>query len=194
MAMRETVRSIRAYFFLAGAISLLVGLRDASQVSKLGDGFLPSSWMAVLWYSVIARLVLGTGYLVAAVRLKAELPRGALWIRRMLLAWIAALVLDAVLIAGVIGMEIGRSEVVGSVSEVGLLDQVLRDPSVLDRPVGDVLAPSLPTLGLGEPLDAAIAMLETASAALVLDAGHPVAVVSRADILRSMTADQDQRR
>ena len=119
MAMRETVRSIRAYFFLAGAISLLVGLRDASQVSKLGDGFLPSSWMAVLWYSVIARLVLGTGYLVAAVRLKAELPRGAIWIRRMLLAWIAALVLDAVLIAGVIGMEIGRSEVVGSV--IGLV-------------------------------------------------------------------------
>jgi cystathionine beta-synthase len=85
-------------------------------------------------------------------------------------------------------------EVVGSVTEVGLLDQVLRDAAVLDRPVEEVLAPSFPTVGLGEPLDAAIATLETASAALVLDGGHPVAVVSRADILRSMTADKEQRR
>ncbi|MCO8129345.1 cystathionine beta-synthase [Acidimicrobiia bacterium EGI L10123] len=85
-------------------------------------------------------------------------------------------------------------EVMGSVTEVGLLDHVLADASVLERPVQDVLGPKFPTLGLGEPIDAAIATLEDASAALVLDAGHPVAVVSRADILRSMTSDQDQRR
>ena len=84
-------------------------------------------------------------------------------------------------------------EVVGAVTEVGLLDQVLQDASILDRPVQDVLGPSFPTVGLGEPLDAAIATLETASAALVLDAGHPVAVISRADVLRSMTTDKDQR-
>ncbi|HSP02828.1 MAG TPA: cystathionine beta-synthase [Acidimicrobiales bacterium] len=85
-------------------------------------------------------------------------------------------------------------EVMGSVTEVGLLDHVLADASVLERPVQDVIGPAFPTLGLGEPIDAAIATLEDASAALVLDAGHPVAVVSRADILRSMTSDQDQRR
>src|SRR5690606_37817589 len=84
-------------------------------------------------------------------------------------------------------------EVMGSVTEVGLLDHVLADASVLERPVQDVLGPRLPTLGLGEPMDEAVATLEDASAALVLDAGHPVAVVSRADILRSMTSDTDQR-
>lgn len=77
-------------------------------------------------------------------------------------------------------------EVMGAVSEVDLLASVLADPSALDRPVGEVVGAPLPTLGLGEPLDHAVATLETASAALVLDAGHPVAVVSRADVLRSV--------
>ena len=77
-------------------------------------------------------------------------------------------------------------EVVGSVSEVGLLDRVLADPGVLDRPVSEVLMAPLPTLGLGEPLDRAVETLETSPAALVLDAGHPVAVVSKADVLRAV--------
>ncbi|MGK2928252.1 MAG: cystathionine beta-synthase [Acidimicrobiales bacterium] len=77
-------------------------------------------------------------------------------------------------------------EVMGAVNEVDLLASVLADPASFDRPVGDVVGAPLPTLGLGEPLDHAVALLETASAALVLDAGHPVAVVSRADVLRSV--------
>jgi cystathionine beta-synthase len=77
-------------------------------------------------------------------------------------------------------------EVVGSVSEVGLLDHVLADAAALDRPVGDVIGPPLPTLGLGEPLDRAVRTLESSPAALVLDAGHPVAVVSKADVLRAI--------
>ena len=77
-------------------------------------------------------------------------------------------------------------EVMGAVSEVGLLDRVLADPAVMDRPVSDVLGPPLPTLGLGEPIDEAVRALESAPAALVLDAGHPVAVISKADVLRAM--------
>jgi len=83
-------------------------------------------------------------------------------------------------------------EVVGAVTEVGLLDEVMADPGVLDRPVQDVVGPPLPTVGLGEPLDTAVRTLETAPAALVLDAGHPVAVVSRADVLKAL-ADRDDR-
>ena len=85
-------------------------------------------------------------------------------------------------------------EVVGAVTEVGLLDQVMRDPGVLDRPVEEVLAPPFPTVGLGEPIDVAVATLETAPAALVLDAGHPVGVISRADVLRRASADREPRR
>lgn len=82
-------------------------------------------------------------------------------------------------------------EVVGAVTEIDLLDHVMGDPSVLDQPVETVLGPPLPTLGLGEPTDVAMATLEKTPAALVLDAGHPVAVITRADILRTMSADSD---
>jgi cystathionine beta-synthase len=85
-------------------------------------------------------------------------------------------------------------EVVGSVTEVGLLDRVLKDPGVLERPVAEVVDPPFPTVGLGEPIDAAVETLETAPAALVLDGGHPVAVISRADVLRQLSADREQRR
>jgi cystathionine beta-synthase len=85
-------------------------------------------------------------------------------------------------------------EVVGSVTEVGLLDRVLQDPGVLERPVAEVIGPPFPTVGLGEPIDAAVETLEAAPAALVLDGGHPVAVISRADVLRQLSADREQRR
>lgn len=113
--MRETVRSMRAYFVLAGLAGLLLGLRDASAVSKLSGLGLPASWVAVLWFSVATRLVLGAGYVAAGARLPAELPRGAGWIRTMLLSWIVVLVIDAALVAGVIGMELGQGEVTQSV-------------------------------------------------------------------------------
>jgi cystathionine beta-synthase len=77
-------------------------------------------------------------------------------------------------------------EVVGSVSERDLLDRVLADATVLDRLVSDVLAPPLPTIGAGEPIDEAIAALETAPALLVLDRGHPVGIVTRSDVLSSL--------
>jgi len=83
-------------------------------------------------------------------------------------------------------------EVVGAVTEVGLLEEVMADPGVLDRPVQDVVGPPLPTVGLGEPIDIAVRTLETAPAALVLDAGHPVAVVSRADVLKALTDGDDR--
>jgi cystathionine beta-synthase len=83
-------------------------------------------------------------------------------------------------------------EVVGAVTEIGLLDRVMADPSVLDRPVEDVVGPPLPTLGLGEPIDLAVRTLESATAALVLDGGHPVAVISRADVLRALSDGDDR--
>jgi cystathionine beta-synthase len=48
------------------------------------------------------------------------------------------------------------------------------------------MGPPLPTVGIGEPIDLAIARLETASAALVLDGGHPVGVITRSDVLSAL--------
>ena len=75
------------------------------------------------------------------------------------------------------------AEVVGAVDERELLRAAFADRSALDRAVGDVMGPPLPTIGIGETLDLAVAKLEAAPAALVLDGGHPVAVISRTDIL-----------
>jgi cystathionine beta-synthase len=75
------------------------------------------------------------------------------------------------------------AEVAGAVSEREMLDLAFRDPSVLDRPVGDVMGPPLATVGVGEPVDVAVARLEDSPAVLVLDAGHPVGVLTRYDVL-----------
>ncbi len=78
------------------------------------------------------------------------------------------------------------AEVIGAVSERKLLQVSVADPAALDRPVGEVMGPPLPTVGIGEPIDLAIERLETASAALVLDGGHPVGVITRSDVLGAL--------
>ena len=80
-------------------------------------------------------------------------------------------------------LPLAAAEVVGAVHERDLMELAFRDPSVLDRPVGEAMGPSLPTLGSGEPVDVAVERLESSPALLVLDAGHPVGVLTRSDVL-----------
>jgi cystathionine beta-synthase len=75
------------------------------------------------------------------------------------------------------------AEVVGSIHDRDLMEQAFRDPGILDRPLGEVMGKPLPTIGSGEPVEVAVERLEAASALLVLDAGHPVGVVTRSDVL-----------
>ena len=85
----------------------------------------------------------------------------------------------------VVGAEppLSAAEVVGSVSETQLLDLAFSDASAIERPVGDVAGPPLPTVGSGEEVDVAVEALERAPAVLVLDAGHPVGILTRSDLL-----------
>jgi cystathionine beta-synthase len=78
---------------------------------------------------------------------------------------------------------LNAAEVAGAASERDLLDLAFRDPSVLDRPVGDVMGPPLATVGVGEAVDQAVERLHASPAVLVLDAGHPVGVLTRSDLL-----------
>jgi cystathionine beta-synthase len=80
------------------------------------------------------------------------------------------------------------AEVVGAVTERDLMDHAFADAGVLDRPVGEVMGPPLPTVGAGEPLETAVKRLEGAPAVLVLDRGHPLAVVTRVDVLAALTS------
>ncbi|HZQ76020.1 MAG TPA: cystathionine beta-synthase [Acidimicrobiia bacterium] len=79
------------------------------------------------------------------------------------------------------------SEVAGSVAERELMGRAFSDPSVLDRPVSEVMSPPLPSVGLGEAVDVVVGALDSASAVLVLDAGHPVGILTRTDLLAFLT-------
>ncbi|HVE91049.1 MAG TPA: cystathionine beta-synthase [Actinomycetota bacterium] len=75
------------------------------------------------------------------------------------------------------------AEVVGAVRDRDLLDRAFRDASVLDAPVRDVMGPPLPTVGGGESVLSVVERMEKAPAMLVVEAGHPVGIVSRSDLL-----------
>jgi cystathionine beta-synthase len=79
------------------------------------------------------------------------------------------------------------AEVVGAVTERDLMERAFLDASTLDQPVAKVMGAPLPTVGAGEPLDLAVSRLERAPAVVVLDRGHPVGVLSRSDVLASLT-------
>ena len=79
------------------------------------------------------------------------------------------------------------SEVAGSVAERELMSRAFSDPAVLDRPVAEVMSPPLPSVGLGEPVDVVVSALDAATAVLVLDAGHPVGILTRSDLLAFLT-------
>jgi cystathionine beta-synthase len=74
--------------------------------------------------------------------------------------------------------------IVGSVSEKGLLDRAYRDPSVVERTVGEVMDRPLPTIDLTASLDDAFALLSGgAQAVLAVRNGRPAGVVTKLDVL-----------
>ena len=75
------------------------------------------------------------------------------------------------------------AEVVGTVTDRGLLERLVADPAAIDTPVEAVMDPPLPMIGSGEPVDVAAARLADSAAVLVLDGGHPTGIVTRSDLL-----------
>ncbi|HUG29780.1 MAG TPA: cystathionine beta-synthase [Candidatus Limnocylindria bacterium] len=74
--------------------------------------------------------------------------------------------------------------IVGSVSEKGLLDRAYRDPSVVERTVGEVMDPPLPTIDLDASLDDAFGLLSGGTSAVVAVMGdRPAGVVTKLDLL-----------
>ncbi|SDR86569.1 cystathionine beta-synthase [Agrococcus carbonis] len=80
-------------------------------------------------------------------------------------------------------------EVAGAVAERELLALVAADRAALDESVAAHLGERLPVIGAGEPIDALHRALDAADAVLVLDASHPVGVLSRADLLAHLTKE-----
>ena len=75
------------------------------------------------------------------------------------------------------------AEVMGSVVERDLLDALFDGRARLSDPLERHMSAALPMVGAGEPVNAAVAALHDADAAIVLDDGRPVGVVTRQDLL-----------
>ena len=79
------------------------------------------------------------------------------------------------------------AEVSGAVSELQLMNAAFAEDSVLDKPVELVMAPPLPTIGIGQTVQTAVDLFETANALLVIDGGRPLTVISHTDVLEFLS-------
>jgi cystathionine beta-synthase len=80
------------------------------------------------------------------------------------------------------------AEVVGSVVEKDLLDALYAGRARLTDFLEKHMSEALPMIGAGEPVSAAVAAVEKADAAVVLDDGKPKGIVTRADLLGYLSA------
>ncbi|MFF4773889.1 cystathionine beta-synthase [Microtetraspora fusca] len=81
------------------------------------------------------------------------------------------------------------AEVVGSIVERDLLEGLYRGKVSSDDPLGDHMSAPLPMIGFGEPVSRAVEALEKADAAVVLDDGKPVGLLTRQDLLAFLAAN-----
>jgi cystathionine beta-synthase len=61
----------------------------------------------------------------------------------------------------------------------------------MSTPVEKVMSAKLPTIGVGQKVELAVQMLESAPALLVLSGGRPLSVLTRTDVLAYFGAIAD---
>jgi cystathionine beta-synthase len=84
--------------------------------------------------------------------------------------------------------------IVGSITERGLLERAFRDPSVVERTVGEVMDPPLPLVEASATLDDAFALLSGGAPALVAVHGErPAGIVTKLDLLEFLSHLGDRR-
>jgi cystathionine beta-synthase len=80
------------------------------------------------------------------------------------------------------------AEVVGSVVERDLLDALFAGRAQLRDTIGQHMSPPLPSIGGGQPVGEAVALLRDAGAAMVLIDGKPGGLITRQDLLAYLGA------
>ena len=84
-------------------------------------------------------------------------------------------------------MPLAAAEVIGSVSEDSLREKSFKANGILDRAVEELMDQPLPVVGVGEAVDAVVHKLEQSPVVLVLDAGKPHTLLTRAEVLQSFS-------
>lgn len=79
------------------------------------------------------------------------------------------------------------AEISGAVSELQLMNAAFADETVLDKPVELVMAPGLPTIGIGQTVQTAVDLFENSNALLVIEGGQPLTVISHTDVLEFLS-------
>ena len=74
-------------------------------------------------------------------------------------------------------------EVAGAIDERALVNLVFSGEATMTDPVAKFVGPALPLIGINEPVSAARSALSRADALMVTDAGKPVGVLTRHDLL-----------
>jgi hypothetical protein len=88
--LKETERSLRAYFIFFGIVGTLLALAGLGNASKDAPAGVPALVTLAIWLPPLARLVLGPAFVVAGINLKRALRSGAVGTKK--LVKIAALV------------------------------------------------------------------------------------------------------
>ena len=86
-------------------------------------------------------------------------------------------------------MPLAAAEVIGSVSEDSLREKSFKANGILDRAVEELMDQPLPVVGVGEAVDAVVHKLEQSPVVLVLDAGKPHTLLTRAEVLQSFSGN-----
>ncbi len=84
-------------------------------------------------------------------------------------------------------MPLAAVEVIGSVSEDSLREKSFEANGILDRAVEELMDQPLPVVGVGEAIDTVAHKLEQSPVVLVLDAGKPHTLLTRAEVLQSFS-------
>jgi cystathionine beta-synthase len=85
-------------------------------------------------------------------------------------------------------LPLAAKEVTGTLRELELMDLAFRDPSVLDRPIAEIMSGPMPMIGIGEPVGRVVSCLDATTSVLVLDGGHPIGVLTRSDLLNFLAS------
>jgi cystathionine beta-synthase len=83
-----------------------------------------------------------------------------------------------------VGAEVCAESLVGSVSDRGLLDRAFRDPSVIQRTVGEVMDRPLPLVDENAAVEESYGLLSSGAQAVILTRdGAPTGIATRLDLL-----------